>query len=58
MQCLGHKLHLTVCNALCLWVKESEASELSPGGEKSNETDGHVNTDLDDSNNLHDEYQK
>lgn len=29
IHCLGHKLHLTVCNALCLWVKQEKNAELS-----------------------------
>ena len=24
IHCLGHKLHLTVCNALCFWVKDEK----------------------------------
>ena len=29
LQCVGHKLHLIVCNALCLWAKERQMDEAS-----------------------------
>jgi hypothetical protein len=36
LQCLAHKLHLLVCNALCLWVKKpSKNSETTSVVEQS-----------------------
>ena len=39
IHCMGHKLHLVVCNALCLWVKEPESAELSSTDETTVEGD-------------------
>lgn len=38
VHCIGHKLHLTVCNAFCLWCKEPQmidssfSDEANPSG--------------------------
>ncbi|CAF4999278.1 unnamed protein product, partial [Rotaria sp. Silwood1] len=44
LQCLGHKLHLVVCNALCLWVKDQQLSESSITGEENDESFPDANT--------------
>lgn len=44
IHCLGHKLHLTVCNALCLWVKDEQNVQLS-----SQIDDNELEDDFDDS---------
>ncbi|CAF3328630.1 unnamed protein product [Rotaria socialis] len=38
VHCLGHKLHLIVCNALCLWVKKQQINETEDQGEPMNES--------------------
>lgn len=59
VHCLGHKLHLTVCNALCLWVKEPEVSRSSISGEASDKNSNKdINTIGNNSNNSRGEYQK
>jgi hypothetical protein len=57
VHCIGHKLHLTVCNAFCLWVKEPELDKSSC----TVEPDDGTNDDsavANNSNNLRGEYQK
>lgn len=44
VHCLGHKLHLTVCNALCLWVKDDKQDAST----KSSDED-ELDDDFDDS---------
>ncbi|CAF3680339.1 unnamed protein product [Rotaria sordida] len=57
LQCLGHKLHLVVCNALCLWVKDQQLSESSTTGEENNESFHDVNTNnTNDSHNFDNAY--
>ena len=34
--CLAHKLHLVVCNSLCLWVKKSSKDSDPPSVDKQN----------------------
>ena len=43
IQCWAHKLHLTVCNGLCLWVKSTPAP-----GANSNTTDSTVSDNEDE----------
>ena len=56
--CLGHRLHLTVCNALCLWVKESEQAESSPDDKTNKESVEDVEDLSNDSNASRGEYRK
>jgi hypothetical protein len=58
IHCIGHKLHLTVCNALCLWVKEPQADESSTTGEAGDESSDDVKAVANHSNNSRGKYQK
>ncbi|CAF3459138.1 unnamed protein product [Rotaria sp. Silwood2] len=44
VQCLGHKLHLIVCNGLCLWVKDAQVAETPASDEE--DGDGDENIDI------------
>ena len=39
LQCLAHKLHLVVCNALCLWVKKCSKDSDPPSVVEQNTPD-------------------
>ncbi|CAF0834218.1 unnamed protein product [Adineta steineri] len=52
LQCLGHKLHLTVCNALCLWVKEPEVTDSSNNSEEHDTSAKDARTTANSSNNI------
>ncbi|CAF1498789.1 unnamed protein product [Adineta ricciae] len=43
IHCLAHKLHLTVCNALCLWVNQN-ASSSATNDEEDERTDSRNST--------------
>ena len=46
VQCLAHKMHLIVCNGLCLWVKDSQEAATPANDEEADEADeADVNTD-------------
>ncbi|CAF2018070.1 unnamed protein product, partial [Rotaria magnacalcarata] len=60
VQCLGHKLHLIVCNTLCLWVKrQQQTTETDYKDESMNESFDDVDVDDDgkmvNTNNLNDD---
>ncbi|CAF1489878.1 unnamed protein product [Adineta steineri] len=52
LQCLGHKLHLTVCNALCLWVTEPEITDSSNNSEEPDTSAKDARTTANSSNNI------
>ena len=55
--CIGHKLHLTVCNALCLWVKEPRAAEASITKETNDGNGEDVNGMINKSHNSRSTYE-
>jgi hypothetical protein len=57
IHCVGHKLHLTVCNAFCLWVKEPPVDESTITGEASEQPFDDVSIVVNHSNNSRGEYQ-
>ena len=57
VHCIGHKLHLTVCNALYLWVKEPQAAETSITEETNDENGEDVNGMINKSHNLRSTYE-